>query len=74
MKANHNKSQLNFEMNLRNHRPLASWQANSPWMFPSPRSFAPKHSLEDVMQRVQGSNFDSKKNKFLDRYAEANAN
>lgn len=26
------------------------------------------------MKRVQGSNYDGKKNKFVDRYAEANAN
>ena len=43
-------------------------------MVPSPRSFAPKSQLEEALKRVQGSNYNGKKNKFVDRYAEANAN
>lgn len=70
----HNKTQLDFELNLRGYEGVSDFKADSPWLYPAPKGFAPCHTLKHAVNLVKGSNFDAKKNKFSDRFDESNAN
>ena len=74
LRANHNQHQLSFELNLRQHKNMGNFEADAPWMYPSPKAFRPEVMLENRVKYVEGSNYDPKKNKFLDKFVEPNAN
>lgn len=71
---NHNRHQLGFELNLREYKNTTSFNADAPWLYPAPRSFRPEVSLSPGVTFVKGSNYDSQKNKFVDKFEESNAN
>ena len=70
----HNKQQLNFELNLRDHKNITNFNAESPWIYPATKSFRPEVVLNSGVTFVQGSNFDRFKNKFVDKFDEPNVN
>lgn len=74
LKANHNKQQLSFELNLRQYKHASNFDADAPWHYPSPRNFAPHTQHEAGVKKIAGSNYDAQKNKFCDRFVEPNAN
>lgn len=53
---------------------MSSFEADSPWHYPSPRNFCPRTQHEAGSKKIAGSNYDAKLNKFMDRYMEPNAN
>ncbi len=70
----HNRDQLNFELNLRQHRIKTDYKHDAPWLYPSTKSFTPAVVLNSSVEYVQESNYNAIKNKFQDRFFEANAN
>jgi hypothetical protein len=41
-------------------------------LYPSQKSFKPAESLRDYVAKVSGSNYDGRKNSFLDKFEEPN--
>ena len=72
--SKHNKDQLFFEMNLREYRNTSDFKGDTPWLYPTKKSFRPEASLKDAVEQVRGTNYDAKKNPFLDKFEEPNAN
>lgn len=70
----HNKHQLDFELNLRQYRRESDFLADQPWLYPAPRSFKPSESLREYAVKAKGTNYDTRKNKFLDVFDEHNMN
>ena len=70
----HDKTQLNFELNLRGYKNKSPFKAAAPWQYPETRNFSPEHQLKDKAEKAAGSNYDSKKNLFIDKFNETNLN
>ena len=70
----HDKSQLEFELNLRDGKASSLFKADAPWLFPAPKNFSPEHTLKDMVERTIHSNYNAKKNSFVDKFNESNVN
>lgn len=70
----HDKSQLEFELNLRDRKASSPFKADAPWLFPAPKNFSPEYSLKDMVEKTINSNYNAKKNTFVDKFSESNVN
>jgi hypothetical protein len=68
-----NKTQLNFEFNLRNYKNTTEFLAGKPFLFPSVRQFSPRHQWEATKRDQNLINAEFRK-KFNDTFAQKNAN
>lgn len=59
---------------MRSYKNTAEFKAEQPFLYPAPKSFKPSVVLKDAVTYIEGSNYDAKKNSFLDKFVEPNAN
>ena len=71
---NHNLHQINFELNLRQYKNQGSFKGEAPFLYPKHSAFAPQVTMREYYDKAAGTNYNTKMNPFLDRFAEPNTN
>lgn len=70
------KSQLDFELNLRNYKNTTEFMAPKPFLFPTVKTFSPAKQWAEAKKNrsMVNGEYKGKKVKYNDKFAEKNAN